>query len=143
MSDDFRPDRRRALRVLGGLVAGATGAGVLASLGCAKPAPPPAPTLTVPLAELPEGVRVVRRLGDRPVELLRAGGTVRARSLWCTHQGCAVRWVPESGRYQCLCHEGTFDADGQPLSGPPPRPLRDLPVRVGATEVVVESPPRA
>lgn len=42
----------------------------------------------------------------------------------CTHLSCAV--VPESqaNRFHCPCHAGYFDMEtGQPLAGPPRRPL--------------------
>ncbi len=41
----------------------------------------------------------------------------------CTHLGCAYRWVAESERFFCPCHDGVFDIDGCVISGPPPRPL--------------------
>lgn len=42
----------------------------------------------------------------------------------CTHLACAVQPQPEAGRFRCPCHEGYFDlASGQPISGPPRRPL--------------------
>lgn len=41
----------------------------------------------------------------------------------CTHLGCAYRWVTETGRFFCPCHDGVFDIDGCVISGPPPRPL--------------------
>lgn len=132
MERGFSPERRRWLRIAGGLGLGAA-AGVLAASGCAKPAPAPAPErvepVRVPLAELPEGQRVIVMLGRKPIELVRTGDSVRARSLWCTHMGCAVAWNEAQQRYRCRCHEGVFDADGQPLSGPPPKPLREAPYR--------------
>jgi len=91
----------------------------------------------MPLAELPDGERKVVWLGDEPVELVRSGDAVRARSLWCTHTGCRVVWKPETSTYDCLCHEAKFGADGRVISGPPPRPLREVPVRVVGERVVV------
>lgn len=44
----------------------------------------------------------------------------------CTHLACAYRWVKESHRFLCPCHDGVFDIDGKVLSGPPPRPLDKL-----------------
>jgi menaquinol-cytochrome c reductase iron-sulfur subunit len=41
----------------------------------------------------------------------------------CTHLGCAYRWVSESQRFFCPCHDGVYDIDGCVISGPPPRPL--------------------
>jgi Rieske Fe-S protein len=42
----------------------------------------------------------------------------------CTHLSCPVIPRPERNCLQCPCHEGVFDlATGEPLSGPPRRPL--------------------
>jgi Rieske Fe-S protein len=42
----------------------------------------------------------------------------------CTHLSCAVIPETEAGRFVCPCHKGSFDlASGQPLAGPPRRPL--------------------
>jgi Rieske Fe-S protein len=97
----------------------------------------PNPTAEVALSDLANGGRMVVWLGDEPVELRREGDLVRARSLWCTHTGCRVNWQPESSTYRCLCHEASFDAGGRVLSGPPPRPLRDVPVAVRGEVLVV------
>ncbi len=48
----------------------------------------------------------------------------------CTHLGCRVRWVAEQDTFFCPCHNATFDAQGEVLSGPPPRPLDRFAVRV-------------
>jgi Rieske Fe-S protein len=60
-----------------------------------------------------------------PCLLLRLeDGSLRAFGQKCTHLSCAV--VPEltTGRLNCPCHHGYFDANtGRPLAGPPRRPL--------------------
>lgn len=51
-------------------------------------------------------------------------GTLRAYSQKCTHLGCVVFWEPGGDDLLCPCHEGHFDLrTGQPLAGPPERPL--------------------
>ena len=60
-----------------------------------------------------------------------------------THQGCEVRFRPEIERYRCPCHQGLFDADGKPFSGPPTRPLAVIQVRVEAGEIVVVDEPES
>jgi len=97
-------------------------------VGACRSEPKGPPGIPIPLAEIPEGKRVVVERGDEPIELLRTGDEVRARSLWCTHYGCRVKWVEEHGFYACPCHGGIFAADGRVLEGPPPAPLRELPV---------------
>ncbi len=41
----------------------------------------------------------------------------------CTHLGCPYSWNDKSGKFDCPCHGGVFDAEGRVLGGPPPRPL--------------------
>jgi cytochrome b6-f complex iron-sulfur subunit len=67
---------------------------------------------------------------DKPVEFLRTGQGIQARSLKCTHLGCEVAWVEGERRYRCPCHEGTFDEEGRVVAGPPPGPLRTFSVTV-------------
>jgi len=47
-----------------------------------------------------------------------------AMSAVCTHLGCIVS--AEDGGYFCPCHGSRFNAQGEPLSGPAPRPLKYL-----------------
>jgi Rieske Fe-S protein len=44
----------------------------------------------------------------------------------CTHLSCNVVWDEEAKVFECPCHAGRFDATGQPVSGPPQRPLTVL-----------------
>ena len=48
----------------------------------------------------------------------------------CPHEGCEVMWEQNSNRFACPCHESFFAADGSKISGPSPRGLDPLPVRV-------------
>jgi Rieske Fe-S protein len=59
---------------------------------------------------------------------------VRAMSATCTHLGCQVRWDGQDGRFHCPCHGGVYDADGRVVSGPPPRPLDAIEVRVDSND---------
>jgi isorenieratene synthase len=49
-----------------------------------------------------------------------------AFDLRCTHQGCPVQKVADG--FACPCHGGRYDEDGAVTGGPPPRPLRRLPI---------------
>jgi Rieske Fe-S protein len=71
------------------------------------------------------------------VEILRTTEGVSARSLLCTHQGCNVSWVENEQVYFCPCHDGKFNAQGQPLYGPPRKPLRELSVTLTSTEAII------
>jgi Rieske Fe-S protein len=56
-------------------------------------------------------------------------GEWRAFEQKCTHLSCAVFFQPASGRIECPCHHGAFDArSGAVIEGPPPRPLPALAV---------------
>lgn len=49
----------------------------------------------------------------------------------CTHLLCPVVAEPEHGRMHCPCHNGNFDIEtGRVLSGPPPRPLARIQLKV-------------
>ncbi len=82
------------------------------------------------------------KLGVKEVMLVRAGDTVSAIDLKCTHAGCTVHWVPERAQFRCPCHGGVYSAEGKVLDGPPPRPLSRLRVAVNsAGEITVTDLP--
>lgn len=55
----------------------------------------------------------------------------------CTHLSCPVVPRPEAGRFDCPCHAGHFDlATGDPLAGPPRRPLPRVTLEVRAGRVL-------
>ena len=57
--------------------------------------------------------------------------TFIAFSQKCTHLSCAVVPRPEEGRLYCPCHEGSFElATGEPITGPPRRPLPKITLEV-------------
>jgi Rieske Fe-S protein len=58
----------------------------------------------------------------------------------CTHLSCSVRFRAERGDLHCPCHEGVFDVEtGQPVAGPPRRPLPSITLRrEGGMIVAVE-----
>lgn len=84
----------------------------------------------------PEGVRLVE-LAQGPLFLEKKGEEVFALSAICTHLGCTVGWHPEQKCFICPCHQGIYDLSGAVLSGPPPRPLEKLPVKVRDGQVFV------
>ena len=48
----------------------------------------------------------------------------------CPHEGCEVAWEQNMNRFSCPCHASFFAADGSRISGPSPRGLDPLPMRV-------------
>ncbi len=69
----------------------------------------------------PDGRFYLARLDD---------GGFLALDRTCTHLGCTVPWIPETGRFDCPCHVSSFDITGKVLSPPAPRPLDLYPVRI-------------
>jgi len=127
-------DRREVLAAAGALIGLA-----LPPIGCGGAAEPVLEPgqVAVPLSELPEGVRRVVIVGENPVEVVRRGDSVTARMLRCTHMGCVVRWQADAGEYFCPCHQGRYDASGNPIAGPPPRPLSLVPASIRGSRVVL------
>jgi cytochrome b6-f complex iron-sulfur subunit len=82
------------------------------------------------------GVKLVQ-LPEGPVLLEKVGNEVRAFSAICTHLGCTVQWRPEESKFVCPCHQGIYDLNGKVVSGPPPRPLEKVDVKVRDEQVFV------
>ncbi len=89
---------------------------------------------------VPEGwTRLYRGPGAPPIFIERAGDRYRAFSGRCTHARCHLT-LGEEG-FECSCHGGRFDFDGQPVSGPPTESLQELFVDVGNDGLHVEGEP--
>ena len=59
-------------------------------------------------------------------------------SALCPHEGCEVAWDQNTNRFACPCHESYFAADGARISGPSPRGLDPLPMRVQEGKLQVQ-----
>ena len=119
------------------LAAGAAAASAFGTVTGCGPSEEGAQVVELKLDELPVGTRVVVLLGELPVEVRRTDSGVFGRSLWCTHMGCAVRWMEDRQVYFCPCHEGVYDSEGKPRSGPPTTSLRDVPVVLEGESILV------
>lgn len=75
---------------------------------------------------------------DRKVVVTQpSAGQVKAFSTICTHQGCAINKI-ENGILRCPCHMSGFRiADGSVESGPAPKPLVSVNVKVENGQVVL------
>jgi nitrite reductase/ring-hydroxylating ferredoxin subunit len=79
--------------------------------------------------ELPPGKAKMVLYGGVPVLLLQpaaSGSALRIFLATCTHLNCTVAYQEDRDRIYCACHDGSYDTEGRVLSGPPPRPLRQL-----------------
>ncbi|MGD9719909.1 MAG: ubiquinol-cytochrome c reductase iron-sulfur subunit [Pirellulales bacterium] len=76
--------------------------------------------------ESPVGVKVTiaRRL-DRKESVDPAEQFIALSSI-CPHLGCRVHWEPHNKRFFCPCHNGVFDPEGRPVSGPPKSAEQEL-----------------
>lgn len=115
----------------------AAGTAGVAALATAKEPAKGGPKEIVGLADVEEGSSHLFRYpteADPAILLHLPGGELRAYSQKCTHLGCVVFWEDGADDLLCPCHEGHFDLrSGDPVSGPPDRPLPgiDLEVRDG------------
>lgn len=65
---------------------------------------------------------------EDPAVLLRLGEVHWvAYSAVCTHLTCEVLWKSANRDFYCPCHDGHFDPNtGDPIAGPPERPLPEI-----------------
>lgn len=53
----------------------------------------------------------------------------------CTHLGCLVKYDKEKLLLICPCHAGSFDLEGNVVSGPPPKSLEKFQFRIEGDNV--------
>jgi len=71
-----------------------------------------------------------------------ADGAV-AYSAVCTHTGCdVITWHPDRRLLECPCHNSVYDPmeGAKVISGPAPRPLPALPLRIADGRLIVAKP---
>jgi menaquinol-cytochrome c reductase iron-sulfur subunit len=158
VTDDAKTSRRGALRTLA-VVGGAVSCGALAVPAARLLAAPASGGAgggrwikTVPLESLREGEpKRVALIADhrdawtleKDVELgaawlLRRGNSLVAWTTTCPHLGCAIDKSASGPGFNCPCHDSSFDAEGQRLTGPSPRAMDTLGSRVDDGVVMVE-----
>jgi len=74
----------------------------------------------------------------RVVYLVKTGDQLRALDSTCSHLGCRTKFNPDTKQIECPCHGGVYDTNGNVVSGPPPSPLAQVPVRVEHGRIMVE-----
>ncbi|MGP8051270.1 MAG: ubiquinol-cytochrome c reductase iron-sulfur subunit [Desulfobaccales bacterium] len=94
--------------------------------------------LTIPIGEVPVNTNKDLMFGNTPIIILNLPDMgYLAYSKVCTHLGCLVKFNKERLEFICPCHAGTFDLEGNVVSGPPPKPLRKFAVRVEGDNLVI------
>ena len=66
---------------------------------------------------------VIPQIETRASPCARRKGKLVAYSQVCTHLSCAVVYDKARNGLFCPCHHGLFNLEGQPVAGPPTRPL--------------------
>lgn len=117
------------------LSAGALGLGFLYPV----PRDPPPPRYICLRSALRRGepLELLDPYGRKVLLVEKEGGELMAISTVCTHLGCSVFYRPERNVFECPCHDGRFDGDGAPVSGPPTRALPRYEVQVRENKVFV------
>lgn len=67
---------------------------------------------------------VVKYEGENIALYKSADGHLNALSPTCTHAGCTVAWNNFEKSWDCPCHGGRYDIEGNVLTGPPRQNLR-------------------
>jgi Rieske Fe-S protein len=128
-------DRRNLLKMLGAAAAGVLGGYSLHCSGSIAPA-----AIAVCLeSEVPESEPLVRRVSEgRKIFVMRRGSRLVAFDAECSHQACEVAYDSNDEIFVCPCHQGLYDDEGEPIAGPPQRPLRRYKVEVSDGQVIVQ-----
>ena len=135
--DDSYLARRKFLCGMIGGGAAALAAGAAVPLACytgnLRNEPPPS-FVEIPAEQyrMPPGKSKLVMYGRIPALLIQTPGpesVLRAFVATCTHFDCTVGYREQENRILCACHGGSYDLDGRPTGGPPPRALR--PFHVG------------
>jgi cytochrome b6-f complex iron-sulfur subunit len=97
-----------------------------------------AKTLSIPKGEVPVNTTKDLMFGATPIIVLNLPDKgYLAFSKVCTHLGCLVKFDKERQEFICPCHAGTFNLEGDVVSGPPPRPLRQFAVKVEGDNIMI------
>lgn len=89
------------------------------------------------LRELDEAGFLVREFNWDQIFITRREEEVVIFSLVCSHKKCTVEWIPRESIFQCPCHEGQYDANGQVIYGPPPAPLSRFTAEIRGEDIWV------
>lgn len=80
---------------------------------------------------------LIGKVGDKNFVLFKDNTTFSAYNLRCTHAGCITQWQPKTEQFYCACHNGIFDKNGKPISGPPNKPLEKLMLYTEKSHIII------
>lgn len=66
-----------------------------------------------------------------------AHGRIEVLTAVCPHLGCTVHWNEAQDKFKCPCHGSAFAPDGTRISGPAPRGMDTLPIKVVNGQLMV------
>ena len=145
MPNEHLIDRRKALSKLSiGALSVLGGAGLFLAGGFLYPIPKETPPALFVCLEsqaprtVGQSLNILDPQGRKVLLMREAAGTLSAIRTVCTHLGCAVFYRPDKEIFECPCHQGIFDAQGNPISGPPERPLQRYPLEVRDGKVFIQ-----
>jgi Rieske Fe-S protein len=113
------------------------GAGIVPLGSCASGPPIPKDALAVDPKLVPPGTVKRVRYHQAPVLVMNLGGSIRALSGMCTHEGCELGWNPRQQLIRCPCHGSAFRPDGSVQNGPAVKPLEEYRVERRRGKIVV------
>jgi cytochrome b6-f complex iron-sulfur subunit len=88
--------------------------------------------------EVPSGeAKNIIYQGEPAVLINRPEKGFIALSRTCTHLGCLVAFNKSRQELICPCHAGTYDLEGSVVSGPPPKPLTVIPLRIEGDTIII------
>ncbi|MCF8307506.1 MAG: Rieske (2Fe-2S) protein [Bacteroidales bacterium] len=61
---------------------------------------------------------------------------IKVFSSRCTHLGCRIAKA-EGSHLVCPCHGSRYNRSGEPISGPAPRPLKNLDYRIEGDKIII------
>jgi cytochrome b6-f complex iron-sulfur subunit len=94
--------------------------------------------ITIPQSELPvDAMKELLVMGTPSIIIHTKDKGYIALSRVCTHLGCLVNYDKARQIFICPCHGGTFDLEGNVISGPPPLPLPRYAVKVADGNIVI------
>jgi cytochrome b6-f complex iron-sulfur subunit len=94
--------------------------------------------------KLAPGSALMFKFGSRPALLIHhTDDQWVAMIAVCEHLGCTVQYQADKDRIYCACHGGVYNAySGANVSGPPPKPLDQLFVKLSDNAVIVSRQPQ-